>query len=299
MLYTKFVRTNRSNTHERTNRTWHEYAREARALAQHTDACGHARDTHTHPAGLRTITHESVRHAQPQHTVTVVGHRSGRRSQATGRLSRFVISSAARSRRSQAPADTRIQHTNTNRTNTDTNRTGRITNRTGAGTNRTDTHTNRTGTGTRTQVAADSHSYSTVGSRSSWQSRADRHRSRDRHRYQHAARSREQEQDRSRGRQACGTGHRSRRGGHDTTRHGHDTIRYRYTATRYDTDTYDTIRSRTIHARRTRQAAGHAYDTHVNALRITYDTHDTHGTAPQHSTAGRPTHGTRLHAYAQ
>jgi hypothetical protein len=196
-----------------------------------------------------------------------------------------VISSAARSRRSQSlVAGTRIQHTNTNRTNTGTNRTGRITNRTGAGTNRTDTHTNRTGTGTRTQVAADSHSYRAqaqgagaagshawtgtgagIGTGTSTQ---------------HAAESRS----RTGAGQAQVTGH----GAEDTTRHGrhgytirydtirHDTIRHRYI--RYDTITHDT---RETHETGSRSRIRYACERITNHVR--YARHAWHSAAAQHS----------------
>jgi hypothetical protein len=145
MLYTKFVRT---------NRTWHEYAREARAQGT---AHRRVRTRTRHAQTSCRFTHDYARIGTAR---TAAAHGHSRRAQVTvaGHGKVITICDKLGSTQSQV-AGTRIQHTNTNRTNTDTNRTGRITNRTGAGTNRTDTHTNRTGTGTRTQVAADSHSY--------------------------------------------------------------------------------------------------------------------------------------------
>jgi hypothetical protein len=190
-----------------------------------------------------------------------------------------VISSAARSRRSQSlVAGTRIQHTNTNRTNTGTNRTGRITNRTGAGTNRTDTHTNRTGTGTRTQVAADSHSYrAQAQGAGAAGSRVDRHRSIGTGTStQHAAESRS----RTGAGQAQVTGH----GAEDTTRH--DTIpihTIRHDTTRHDTDTYDTIThdTRETHEAGSRSRIRYACERITNHVR--YARHAWHSAAAQHS----------------
>jgi hypothetical protein len=199
MLYTKFVRT---------NRTWHEYAREARAQGT---AHRRVRTRTRHAQTSCRFTHDYARIGTAR---TAAAHGHSRRAQVTvaGHGKVITICDKLGSTQSQV-AGTRIQHTNTNRTNTDTNRTGRITNRTGAGTNRTDTHTNRTATMPRLQGTG-------AGGRS----------------------SREQEQGQE---QAYGTGHGSRRGGHDTARHvatrhdsatRHDTIRYRYI--RYDTIRY-------------------------------------------------------------
>jgi hypothetical protein len=167
-----------------------------------------------------------------------------------------VISSAARSRRSQSQsqvAGTRIQHTNTNRTNTGTNRTGRITNRTGAGTNRT--------------------------ARRIAQAREHVHRSRSRQSQLQGTGAGTGTQSTGAGQgqgqeQAYGTGHRSRRGGHDTIRH--DT-------TRYDTDTYDTIThdTRETHETGSRSRIRYACERITNHVR--YARHAWHSAAAQHS----------------
>jgi hypothetical protein len=283
MLYTKFVRTNRSNTHEGTKariaRGTNTHERRGRT---HGTAHGRVRTRTRHAHASRRFTHDYARIGTAR---TAAAH--GRRSQVTGRLSRFVISSAARSRRSQSQvAGTRIRHTNTNRTNTGTNRTGRITNRTGAGTNRTDTHTNRTGTGTRTQVAADSHSYrSRRGGQEQEQPRVTREQGQRQGSAQVPARStqpragagQEQEQE-----QTYGTGHRSRRGGHDTTRHDTerhgDTTRYRYIRyIRYDTITYDTHET---HETGSRSRIRYACERITNLVR--YARHAWHSTAARH-----------------
>ena len=79
MLYTKFVRTNRSNTHERTNRTWHEYAREAKAHDTAHDRVW-TRTRHAHAS--RRFTHDYARIGTAR---TAAAHDHSRRSQVTGR----------------------------------------------------------------------------------------------------------------------------------------------------------------------------------------------------------------------
>jgi hypothetical protein len=195
-------------------------------------------------------------------------------------------SHAASTRTRIARTQTRIVRDGiTNRTHADTNRTDTST---GTGTRHADTHTNRTGTGTRTQAQPTAAATGRgkviticdkLGSTQSQVTAAGR-----RAQAQPTV-AREQGQEQEQGSAhvpARSTQPRAGAGqGHDTTRHVHE------------------ARSRTIHARRTRQAAGHAYDTHAHALRITYGTYDTHGTAQRHGTARRPTRSTRLHAYAQ
>jgi hypothetical protein len=295
MLYTKFVRTNRSNTHEGTNRTWHEYAREARAQGT---AHGRVRTRTRHAHASRRFTHDYARIGTAR---TAAAHGHSRRAQVAGHRGKVITicdklgstqsQVAVAGRRHTHPAHEHESHEHGHEsygTDHESYRSRHESHRYAYESHR---HGNTyTGRSRQSQLQVTG-----AGSRSSRGSHANRT---GQGSAQVPARSTQpragagQEQDR------VGMRHRSqvtaRRTRHDTSG---NTARHRYT--RYDTIPIHTIRSRTIHARRTRQAAGHAYDTHVNALRITYDTHDTHGTAPQHSTAGRPTHGTRLHAYAQ
>jgi hypothetical protein len=227
----------------------------------HGRVCGHARDTHTHPAGLRTITHESVRHAQPQHTVTVVGHTGyGKVITICDKLgsTQSQVAVAGRSRRHTHPAHEHESHEHGHESYGTDHESYR---------SRHESHSayaNRTGTGTRTQVAADSHSYRAQAQGAGAQVAADRvtrEQAQEQGSAQVPARSTQpragagQEQE-----QAWRSQVTARRTRHDTTeRHGtrHDTIRY----TRYDTIPIHTIRY--DHARYTRDARDRQQVTHT------------------------------------